>query len=98
MSTPFKMKGWSPFTKEDDDFGDAPRKEKVIPMEGVELTKEATKTKKTVKKMDLSKVAYDKLPNTPAGNEERKRRGAQRRSEERTYKYIGEKVEKRLTK
>ena len=25
----FKMKGWSPFTKEDDDFGDAPRKEKV---------------------------------------------------------------------
>ena len=98
MSTPFKMKGWSPFTKEDDDFGDAPRKEKVIPMEGVEPSKKETKTKKNVKKINLSKIAYDKLPNTSAGDEERKRRDAKRRSEERTYKYIGEKVEEKLTK
>ena len=81
MSTPFKMKGWSPFTqKEDEHFLE---KEKRIPQEGAETGvnpdyKQPLEWKKVPEDLkDLSKVAYDKLPNNPTGDKERKKRDAE---------------------
>ena len=79
MVGPFKMKGWSPFTqKEDEHFLE---KEKRIPQEGAETGFDPDykpRTKKVPKDLkDLNNVAYDKLPNNPAGDKERKKRDAE---------------------